>query len=125
MDGFDGWDDHDWGWGGWFFSWFPIFIIFRLLAALFDERRPTTAWPTSKAPPAGAPAPPPQPQSPGPASAPRPMLQCVNCQKNISADYAYCPHCGHDPRRRAVCAYCGTPHKLGRTNCESCGAPVR
>ena len=129
MRGFHGMGHHGWGhhhyggwgggWGGSGFGWiFPLFLLTRLFDGIFNERPSGEQWP---APP---PLPAPQPQS-APVSVPRPVVQCVNCQTNISADYAYCPHCCFDPRRRAECAYCGRPITPGRATCQACGAPVK
>ena len=45
--------------------------------------------------------------------------RCPSCQKNISDDYAACPHCG--TVLRALCGGCSKPLSPGWTTCPYCG----
>jgi type IV pilus assembly protein PilB len=46
--------------------------------------------------------------------------RCPSCQKNISDDYAACPHCG--TVLRALCGGCSKPLSPGWTTCPYCGS---
>jgi hypothetical protein len=131
--GHHGWGHHmgGWGggWGGWGMGWlFPALIVGKILGEAFDNPQqqpwPQQPWPPQS--PQPQPAPKPQPQAqPRPAATPaNSTLRCANCGGGLSAQFAFCPHCGRRIEPPA-CRYCGQTLDPKLNYCTHCGAPQR
>ena len=100
---------------GWFF---PALIVGKLLSEAFDRPQP---WPAT---------PPPAPQPAAPERAAPPVAaaialhECAACRRNVSASFAFCPHCGTRLGPPA-CRFCGQTLKREMAYCPHCGGPAR
>jgi hypothetical protein len=48
---------------------------------------------------------------------------CPACQKPVTPDFVYCPHCGAALQK--TCPSCGKPKETGWKVCPHCGAPLQ
>lgn len=101
---------------GWIF---PVMIVGKILGEVFDRPRPT-AWPY-----------PPPPQAPPadnpPARAATATLNgvaCSGCNRSVSADFQFCPHCGTRVAPPS-CRYCGQQLDKKMAYCPHCGGPAK
>ena len=85
------------------YSWGPILIIILIVLILFGPRRlpelgesigrAIKSFKKAHEEPEVLPK---QEASGGPAAAgPTAAITCAGCQKEVTGDFAFCPHCGH------------------------------
>jgi len=134
-----GWGRGGWGkrrhWGGGMGGWvFPALILGRIVQEVLEQQARQqsggSAWPPPSVPPLFQS---PEPQAPtGPPPSPwgsseaKPVetnTRCVNCEQEVRAGYAFCPHCGRSIIKRE-CAYCSRDIPAGAERCTGCGAPA-
>jgi RNA polymerase subunit RPABC4/transcription elongation factor Spt4 len=116
--------DFDGDCDGFGFGWiFPAFLIGKLVSEAFDRPKAESPF-RERTWPAPPPANPVSQPSAIAALGPQNTLHCQNCHKAISANFAFCPHCG---TRVAppVCRYCGQTLQRDMAYCTHCGGPTR
>jgi hypothetical protein len=111
-------------WGGGMGGWvFPALILGRIVQEVLEQKSRQqpggSSWPQPQTPT----APPPSPWGSSEAKPVEKTTRCVNCDQEVKAGYAFCPHCGRSITKRE-CAYCSRDIPPGAERCIGCGAPA-